>query len=78
MAFLQEAHALTKITEQDIFGCLLKLARFEYKYKTTCNYLIQHKEEELNRLRHRICNVFEQIAVLLSSTTIDQGNWNGR
>jgi hypothetical protein len=75
--FLEEIRMLTKITEHDIFNCLLKLAKFEYKYKATCNYLILHNKKESDRLRNRICNVFEQIAVLLSSTTMDQGNWNG-
>lgn len=32
----------------------------------------------MNRLRKRSCNVFEQIAILLSSTAIDHGNWNGK
>ena len=78
MLFLQEVQATTKITDQNIFNCVLKLSHFEYKFKQTCNYLILHKEAELERLRRRVINVFEQIAVLLSSTALDHGNYNGK
>lgn len=33
VVFLQELQAITKLTEQDIFNWLLKLVRFEYKFK---------------------------------------------
>ncbi|KAI6182901.1 WASH complex subunit strumpellin [Aphelenchoides bicaudatus] len=76
--FQQEIQMSTKVTEQIIFNCLLKLTRFEHKFFSTCNYLINHKEYEMNRLRRRICNVFEQTAVLLGSTAAIEGNWNER
>ncbi|KAI6241446.1 WASH complex subunit strumpellin [Aphelenchoides fujianensis] len=74
-ALAKEMNATSGMSEDDRFKCLLKIARFEYKFHQTCAYLIKHKQKESTKLKTRICNVFDQIAILLSSPAVDQA-WN--
>ncbi|KAI6217919.1 WASH complex subunit strumpellin [Aphelenchoides besseyi] len=75
VSLAKEMSTLTRMSDDEIFNCLLKIVRFEYKFNQTCNYLISHKEKETSKLKNRICNIFDQLAILLNSTTVDQ-TWN--
>uniref|UniRef100_A0A914EH19 Uncharacterized protein n=1 Tax=Acrobeloides nanus TaxID=290746 RepID=A0A914EH19_9BILA len=64
------------ISSQELFNAVVKVSHFEHKLKQSCLYIIAHKAEDATRLKSRICNIFDQIVLLINSQMLQDCSWN--
>ncbi|CAD5206799.1 unnamed protein product [Bursaphelenchus okinawaensis] len=51
----------------DVFNHLMKLVRFEYKFKTSASYIVKNKKQQFESNRNRILATLEQIVMIVES-----------